>query len=572
MAREQEAYWRFAFERVGVELAEAEAAHEEEVAAELRGVLAQFGALLQDATAQALLSLAGIRERVVEQHQNTATVEEMTLPAVEAAPVETAVEQVTEGAPAYAVVAVQEEQVEAAPATVSCRVSDEAREERIAYCCAELTAAQERWNGINAEGFRDKDGGLNRPASFRMRALKCTLRALVVRARCEGIDMAGWPELCGLYDAIDVARRYANDTAACLPLDREDSEEDLAAEDWEELAYRYEAAGAAQEAWEWYSVHEEGLSQVIGTELLNAIAGAQQALYLTLEGFGGRDRLQGDLYGQLMEAARRTGYLSALSPETRFERLESLAASLPGTLAKAQAEYLEVQERQAKEARKRTALDAFTEFAQNTLSVARPDELGAYRAMLFPLLDACQTAGIPATNAQIRNTLLECGPTLLEGEGRYDRIREAIVAERKRRGLDASAQEAQEGEDEDPTPAALAIESGYAAAFMSGLKLLILGGVPRQRVCEELQEALGCADVKWLESKKSDRPAKFQAEIKRAQVLVLVKNHAGHGMSEKGREWIKGVGGHYIMLPGGYGVSQIIHQIYRYVMAREERQ
>jgi hypothetical protein len=39
-------------------------------------------------------------------------------------------------------------------------------------------------------------------------------------------------------------------------------------------------------------------------------------------------------------------------------------------------------------------------------------------------------------------------------------------------------------------------------------------------------------------------------------------------MSEKGREWIKSVGGNFIFVPSGYGVNQIIHQLYKYASAR----
>jgi hypothetical protein len=90
--------------------------------------------------------------------------------------------------------------------------------------------------------------------------------------------------------------------------------------------------------------------------------------------------------------------------------------------------------------------------------------------------------------------------------------------------------------------------------------------VPRERLCEELKDAIGCADVRWMASKRSDKAGKFRAEIEKADILLLLKNFAGHDMSKKGKEWVRG---HYILIPSGYGLNQIVHQLFTYATTRK---
>jgi len=42
----------------------------------------------------------------------------------------------------------------------------------------------------------------------------------------------------------------------------------------------------------------------------------------------------------------------------------------------------------------------------------------------------------------------------------------------------------------------------------------------------------------------------------------VVKKFASHEMTDKGREWAKEFGKMFVLLPGGYGVNQIINQMY----------
>jgi hypothetical protein len=163
---------------------------------------------------------------------------------------------------------------------------------------------------------------------------------------------------------------------------------------------------------------------------------------------------------------------------------------------------------------------------------------------------------------------LESGPNLLADQPSAVKIFEAVIAERRRLGMDDIPPVV--AEEETVAEGDVAENQELVSSYTKGKKLLILGGVPRQRTCDELKEALGCASVQWLDSKKSDRAAKFQTEVKKVDFLLVAKNFAGHDMGEKGRQWIKEVGGDFLFLPSGYGVNQIIFQLYRYISNKGE--
>lgn len=440
----------------------------------------------------------------------------------------------------------------------------------------ELDAIAAQWTQIDAEGLLDKQGALRRPQAFALRALACQVGSAYARARECGLAAEVRTTVRRLRNQMEMAREFAHDRADCLPFAEECWSEEahcLNGHEWQHLAARYADMERAQTAYYWYCEHQETLGQPFRLDLLNAIGAMQQSLFRALEYFGGGDRLQGDLYGCLLESARSIGgYLTTLRPEMTDEELETTGSTLEGLMQRAEQEAADNKARQEKESRRNDALAAaLAFFTQNITAGGSSATLTTDRKHLLPLLKECLATGVPPTNVQVRNALLLNGPRLLENQSGCERILEAVLAERKRRGMDALAQEPEDAGEEEPSDTAVAEFLQMVRPFTEGQKLLILGGVPRQRVCEELEQTLGCAEVKWPQSKKSDRASKFQTDIKRADMLLLVKNFASHDMSEKGREWIKGAGGHFVFIPSGYGVNQLINQLYKYVMSDKVR-
>lgn len=437
-----------------------------------------------------------------------------------------------------------------------------------------LASAEERWHTLDAEGLGGREGPAL-AACLRVRVVACSVGQVLAEARAAGVGADVAPAALELRDRIDVGRYYAGDAAPCLPFDEAAwgaGEASLDAEEWAGLGARYARTAEAAEAYRWCAAHpaRSGAAQL---HLLNAIAAVQQGLYRALESHGGSDKLQTELYGSLRDTARDAGYLSALSSEISLRALDELAERMPGLLAAAQREAAQAEEREQRLARRGGAVAAVESWRAEREQAPAADR-ARLDGDLYPLLDECLDAGVPTTDRRVRAALLESGPRLLAAREPYARILEAVLAERKRQGLDAAPAAEPggcEGPEEELSDAAIEQYRQVVAGFAQGQRILILGGVPRQRVCDELKEVLGAEDVQWVASKKSDKAARFQAQIRRSNVLLLVKNYAGHDMSEMGREWMKAADGHFILLPSGYGVNQIIHQLYRYVCSRDGR-
>ncbi len=425
--------------------------------------------------------------------------------------------------------------------------------------------------------MRRPEGGLDRPRCLQTRALACELGGLNALAHQQGVGKEMRGAIVRVRERMELARGYAGDNTPCLPFEPtfwSNVAAQLTPEDWEELAGLYAATAEAQSAFEWYGEHKEALEDGQRWTLLNAIAAVQQRLFRVLEEFDSKDRLQTDMYLYLRAAADTEGYLTAMNPDMAWHDREAIAAQLPTLLQNAQRAYIANAERKAKEARKAAAIAGVLEWsAERKTQALSKYTLDKQRAELSRLLDECLAAGVPPTHLQVRSALLEIGPMLLDNQAKYRKFLDAIVTERKRKGLDAPDKEAGEDapDDVDNEPADSQIEAyrQYVSLFTEGQKILILGGVPRQRVCEELEQQLACVEVKWPDSKKSDRAGKFQGDINRADILIVVKNFASHDMTEKGRAWTRAQGKHFILLPSGYGVKQIIHQLYNYATMRE---
>ena len=188
-------------------------------------------------------------------------------------------------------------------------------------------------------------------------------------------------------------------------------------------------------------------------------------------------------------------------------------------------------------------------------------------------------SAFPPQIPQLREAMLHCGATLLRDQPAYARILESITDERERRGLDSSETddaewEAEEATELDENVAEDTLERYKEAVrpFVAGKRVVILGGSPRQRTCDELKAALDPLEVRWPESEKTDKLAKFETEIINSDVLLIAKNFARHYMSgRKVKDLVKENGGHFLMLPGGYGLNQIIYRLYQYVGPDEKR-
>jgi hypothetical protein len=222
------------------------------------------------------------------------------------------------------------------------------------------------------------------------------------------------------------------------------------------------------------------------------------------------------------------------------------------------------------EARKAAAIQAVREWQRNELATPiAPEHVETSRARLFDLLDECLEAGVPPTNVQVRAAIMEAAPVLLHEAPKYARFLKAVEDERNRKGLAQSVVVPEDNEEEDFSEAQIADYKAKICLYAEGQKVLILGGSARPQVAEKLKAILGCVDVEWADSKKGDRLNKYKAQIAHSDILVVVKKFASHEMTERGRILAKEMGKDFVLLPGGYGVNQIIYQMYEQLLPQE---
>ena len=432
----------------------------------------------------------------------------------------------------------------------------------------EHTAIEARWRGIEAQGLA-LNGALNRPACFRTRAIACELSRLCAEADLEGLHDSIHEETQETRRQISRARAFARDGEMCLPFQDvcdPDSMGRLSADNWNDLAAQYERAAMAQDALNWYVMQDTELVGGMAHPLLNAVGAGQQALFWALSDFHASDRLQTELYGKLRDASGSIGFLDSLAPETQWEALEKLCLELPERLRIAQQTVTSTVEKRAKEKRKTEAVQAVVEWSEerdrNDFS---EDALARNRSALLPLLDACLAAGVPASNAQVRTALLDSAPRLLEGLMPYAKILDVVLTERRRKGLDelpAAPDDLPEVEEEDLSDAQIDACRELVRDLAAGQDIVIIGGSAKPQVAEKLKQLLNCREVEWIDSKKSSRMSKFKTAICNAHIIIAVKKFASHEMTEKSRDWAKEYNRDYVFLPSGYGVNQIINQMY----------
>lgn len=446
------------------------------------------------------------------------------------------------------------------------------REERKAVserALAKIAALGEDWNALAAAGFSSPETGINRPGLLRARGILCGVAAVVARAVDEGADGAARdaaePLMAEIADRMAAAGEpwQAPDPAMLPALGGSAASTGRL----ERLAQAYELGAQAQEAWNRYLLIRGDLN---GSRkgLLDHIAAAQGLLNRALRGCSVSDVLQNTLYTDLEgEARREQFFLSHLSSNSSEAEARELAEALPQALAAAEAAATEGRAADARKQRRARAVEATMR-----LLTAKPDlgshehRLAADRAELLPLLQEMLDSGEPASSRQVRDALVMHGPALLEAEPEVAAVLAEVLKERERRGIGAEPEP--EVEEPEPTDEEMLQMTAEVTPRVEGRSVLLLGGTPRKRLCEQIERALKCSEVIWPPSKKSDSPSRHEPDVRRADVVVLIKNFARHGTADMARDVTRETGADFLMLPSGYGLNQVIFQLHRYFSGR----
>ena len=528
--KRRRAYWLEAVQRLGEELEAARAEQDEEITTELGGVLSSFQnalAALPDSAADAPPS------RVEERAETSPTPEAGPISAQETNLGHRNGTHTTNGLHA----------AKPLPTITAPPPADEAARAALAEACRSLRSQI-------TEHLTAEDGSLAH--ALRSRSLFCAGQALALNP--DTPDLGGQ----ALTDPLDDLAASPSSWAGGCPFSMRLHDIHV----WSELARLYEGCAAAGEALDWYQAHEDEVPDASRVDVLNAVSAAQQRLYRSTDGTGKRDHAVYEMYQRIRSVGENTGYLKALSQSVGEAELLELAAGGPRLFERMHAEVEERRARVEREARKEAAVAAVVAWEEMLEGRGvTSDSLEADRASLCALLDECLEAGVPTSTVKVRTAILDTAPVLLERQPRYAKFLEAVMLEREKRSLAAVEVAPPEVEVRDEELGRLV---GAVAPFASGKKVVMLGGKTRPQVAQELGGLLGC-DVTWIDSDYGDKYSRFAPQVKKADLVLMLKNYASHEAFWGSKEAMAKGGKHFVVIPSGYGVKQVVYQLSEYV-------
>jgi len=529
-AQRLRAFWLSAVERLDQELQAARAEQDQEITAELEGVLSAFKSALAAAPVSSPLN-------TVEPIGETTP-----MPAEKQASAEISILTYRNGThPTNGVSAPESKSARAVPPP-----ADEAAR-------AALVARCQDTRGRIREHLENEDGSLAH--ALRARSLFCEGQALALNHDT--------PEVGGqsLTDPLDDLAASLSPYAGGDPFSLREHDPLILAS----LAGLYEACAAAGEALAWLTAHEDELPEHSRVDALNAISAAQQRLYRSHGGVGKRDDAVHEMYRWIRSVGENTGFIRALSPSVGEAELIELAVGGARLFERMRVEVEETRSQAERATHKEAAVAAVAAWEASLEGRGITSEsLEADRQTLCALLDECLAAGVPTSTVKVRAAILDTAPVLLEGQLRYAKFLEAVTVERVRRSLAAVEVAPPEVEVRDEELGRL-VEA--VAPFARGKRVIMLGGKNRPQVAQELGGLLECV-VTWLDSDRGDKFSKFASAIKKADVVLMLKNFASHEIFYGSKDAMAAGDKHFVVIPSGYSVKQVIFQLGEYV-ARE---
>ncbi len=443
-----------------------------------------------------------------------------------------------------------------------------ARNALIADLISRLAEIKLAWATLDQTALRDGTGRLRLEDCFRLRALTCRAAGLYAKAGDAHSDHELSAEVEALRRQLRFAAENSGESADCLPLDGDfwqDGPSPLAANHWAELNTYYLGVADTQEAVRRFDECADLVDPHPRGQLANAIAARYELPTRRLAEIGGSDAMLYSSYSVFKFRANSCGKLPARQATTGIKNLVAAAAGLPDLLKLFNVRAAEGVLANEKIARKRDAISAVADWdAKTAMTKWTASKMAGQKRIVHELLDACIAAEVPYSDKQVRTAMLVHGPVLLANEPRFAKLLGEIHAERKRLKMESMPPPAAPPVEEQPD-----IETEKllqrVVPFTTGKRILMLGGTRRPRTEAEMKAALKSESFQWLTSVKTDKAAKFETEICKSDILLLLKNLAGHELVEKGKEWIQAVGGHSITLRKGHGCKAIILSISEHV-------
>ena len=415
------------------------------------------------------------------------------------------------------------------------------------------------------------DGSLDVAACLRLRALACRERALRVQAG----DVRPHEEVAALdalFYALAEERERAGDQDDAPPFTARLT--DLTSLQWATLAREYLLLADGWEACEWLETHRAHLTPDEIKAILHAAACVQALFFRTQNGMNVREPYQNELREYVFDLVDGTYFEPALGRGPLTLELRRDAATLADALEAARPSVARHETAQAKVRRREDAIADLEKLVERPgFGQGDAGARAADRDALRAAVRACQEAGVPPSNKAARTALLPWAGALLGDEPEFARIVQEVEKERKRRSLSddiaaaaaAATTTAPAPEDDEPEADAPPEEQELQAVLKvtRGKKALLLGGTPRQPARARIQEALEFSALEWPEARDGD--SRWSAEIGRADLTLVLIGFATHKVSGKAQEVGKQKGKTIVLVPHGYGVSQIVRALFEQV-------
>lgn len=340
---------------------------------------------------------------------------------------------------------------------------------------------------------------------------------------------------------------------------------------WGQIAAAYGYCADAADTLLWYVSYWKHLSRDERTCLMDTVLAAHRGANRLRDTSGRRDSALIELQRTALDAKSSDdfGWLNALDKMCSEPRILEIASKGRGVWQAIQAdvearaeEEAEEQARQVRHQRQQDAVSA-VEAWEDTLegSGMKSGDVHEHREALLALLEECLQAKVPPTNVKVRKAILDTAPILLASEPKYAKFLDAVLTERSRLELaEVSLDEAAEVPDADFAPMLKTVRD-----YMSGKKVMILGGRNRPSVVQELSASLSC-DVTWPTTEPNDKKDKHDSLILKADIILLVTDSARHNLLQRGKQAVKTQGSVLIPLSGGYNMRQVVFQVNEYLL------
>lgn len=174
---------------------------------------------------------------------------------------------------------------------------------------------------------------------------------------------------------------------------------------------------------------------------------------------------------------------------------------------------------------------------------------------VLELLEDVVAAGVPPSNADIRELLLPVLDTLPEDQEpgpNAERVFRAVneyVATRPAPPIDA------DGELTAP-------EVQAVAELLQGHEVVLIGGVERTAARRAIERAFGLSELNWVSTRPHESVTIFEPAVSRSEVAVvlLAIRWASHSYGDV-KDYCEKYGKPMVYLTGGYNPNQIAHQI-----------